>query len=134
MRAPVPGSGHSPPLQPSPDVSALAIPTFQWDTAQIYYGQGDPVGLLFGEGSVLTVDNRLHTLATFGGLGLGGLSNITLLYTDPTTGAWAYSVSPLSPSPRANSSFATDSAHDAAVLFGGLSNLSTHRAINETWL
>lgn len=113
---------------------ASAVPTFQWDTADIYYGQGDPVGLLFGEGSVLASDNHLHTLVTFGGLGPAGLSNITLLYTDPTTGAWAYTSSTVSPSARANSSFATDAGHDVAVLFGGLGNVSSHRTLNDTWL
>gem|GEM_PF-3109942 len=112
---------------------AVAPPSLVWSTAYIFYGPGDPTGLLFGEGSSMVVDDALQNTTTFGGLGTEGLSNITLVYNNGTTGYWWYATSPITPSARNNFSFAADTARGQAILFGGLTRTAPRIVANDTW-
>jgi len=127
---PVPAAA-SPPRAATPSADP---PAFEWATAQIFYGPGDPESLLFGEGSAMVADDRLQNTTTFGGLATGGLSNITLVYNNGTLGYWWYATGNGSPSARANASFASDDARDEAVLFGGLTALPVRTVAQDTWV
>jgi Galactose oxidase, central domain len=111
-----------------------STPSFLWSTATIFYGPGDPSGLLFGEGAVMAVDDRYQNTVSFGGHALNGLSAITLVYENSTNGTWWYAGSAQSPPARANATFASDPATDFAVLFGGLDDLATSATRNDTWV
>ena len=81
----------------------------------------------------MAVDDRFNNTVSFGGRALDGLSAITLVYDNASNGTWWYAGSPVSPSARANASFASYSPGGLAVLFGGLGNLSNLRTLNDTW-
>jgi Carboxypeptidase regulatory-like domain/Galactose oxidase, central domain len=68
----------------------------------------------------------------FGGVSSGALVNSTFAYNEATN-SWS-ALTPLkTPSPRADFAFAFDPTTGTAVLFGGLTNLSTLQVSNETW-
>ena len=127
--------GASPVAEPS-KVAAFVSPEaldLAWSTAYIFYGAGDPEGYLFGQGSVMAVDNAIQNTTSFGGEGVSGLSNITLVWNNGTVGYWAYANSTLAPSPRSNSSFQSYEPAGYAVLFGGLVSLASQATTNDTW-
>ncbi len=131
--SPPPPSAVPPRSIAGPGPALAAEPTYSWSTAQIYYSPGDPAGLLFGEGAVMAVDDRVQNTVSFGGWAMDGLSDYTLVYDNASNGTWWYAGSPTSPLARANASFASFAPADEAVLFGGLANLSSERTLNDTW-
>lgn len=126
--APLPLTGLGPAQR-----SAAAAIDLAWSTAYILYGAGDPSGYLFGQGSVMAVDDAIQNTTSFGGEGVDGLSNITLVYNNGTVGYWSYANSTTTPSARSNSSFESDASQGFAVLFGGLVSLRTQATTNDTW-
>lgn len=81
----------------------------------------------------MAVDNAIQNTTSFGGEGVAGLSNITLVWNNGTVGYWAYANSTVAPSPRSNSSFQSFEPSGYAVLFGGLVSLATQATANDTW-
>ncbi|MCI4336321.1 MAG: hypothetical protein L3K17_03875 [Thermoplasmata archaeon] len=120
------------PAGAAPSASSLA--SLEWTTATIFYGASDPSGYLFGQGSVMAVDNGIQNTTSFGGEAVAGLSNITLVWNNGTVGYWSYAASLTDPSPRENSSFQSYEPGGLAVLFGGLVNLHTQETTNDTWV
>jgi len=68
----------------------------------------------------------------FGGVNSGALVNSTFAYTEGSN-SWAAIAPSRAPSPRSDFAFAFDPTTGSAVLFGGLTNLSTLAVSNETW-
>jgi hypothetical protein len=110
-----------------------SVPALEWGLAFIYYGPGDDSTHFMGEGSAMVIDDRTRNITTFGGEGEGGLINYTMDYNS-TQGSFNVSVLRPTPSARTNASFAAVPGHDFAVLFGGITSLSSHRAANDTWV
>ena len=69
------GSGAAP-SGPSA-AAAKKGPGYSWGSAYVLYGPSDPQTLMFAEGTGLTTYNALDEFLFFGGLGSGGLSNVT---------------------------------------------------------
>ncbi|MCI4363065.1 MAG: hypothetical protein L3K13_01995 [Thermoplasmata archaeon] len=123
---PLPASAHAP-------VRGSALPLLGWGEAYIIYGPGDDTTHVFGEGAGMVAYNPGWNITLFGGEGSGGLTNATSNYNS-TTGAFTWQFYTPSPSARANFSFASVPSRGFAVLFGGLTNLSSQRTDNQTWL
>jgi len=68
----------------------------------------------------------------FGGDDLGALVNSTFTYSEPTN-SWSAIPLTRAPTPRSDFAFDFDPATGTAVLFGGLTNLTTLAVSNETW-
>ena len=111
----------------------LAATTYDWGLAYIYYGPGDDTTHFLGEGAAMVVDNALRNITVFGGEGRGGLTNYTVNY-NYSTGIFDVGILQPSPTPRTNASFAAVPGRDFAVLFGGLTDLATQQATNDTWV
>jgi hypothetical protein len=114
-------------------VHASALPLLAWGEAYIIYGPGDDTTHVFGEGAGMVAYDPGWNITLFGGEGSGGLTNATSNYNS-TTGEFTWEFYTPSPSARANFSFATVPSRGFAVLFGGLTNLSSQRTDNETWI
>ncbi|MFI5415441.1 MAG: kelch repeat-containing protein, partial [Candidatus Lutacidiplasmatales archaeon] len=112
---------------------AATFPVLQWGTAFILYGPGDDAGHFMGQGAAMVVDDHLRNMTTFGGEGSEGLTNWTANYNS-TTGYFIVNVTNPTPSARENASFADVPGRDFAVLFGGLTNLTTDASVNDTWV
>lgn len=110
-----------------------AAVAFDWGLAYILYGPNDDTTHFMGEGAAMVVDNHLRNITVFGGEGSGGLTNETFDY-NYSTGNIAVNVLTPGPSPRANMSFAAVPGHDFAVLFGGVTDIRTDAATNDTWV
>lgn len=117
------------PVAPAPG----GVPSLVWGMAYIVYGPGDDTTHVFGEGAGMVAYDPGWNLTLFGGEGSGGLTNATSNYNS-TTGEFTWVHYDPSPSARANFSFATVPSKGFAVLFGGLTNLTTQSTSNETWL
>jgi hypothetical protein len=97
---------------------------------------------MFAEGTGLTTYNALDEFLFFGGLGSGGLSNVTWRYywyynaSDPANSSEgaAYTNSTSSPSARTNMSLGTYQAKGVALLYGGLTNTVSQRTANDSWI
>jgi hypothetical protein len=109
------------------------IPVFEWGLAFIYYSPGDDETHFMGEGAAMVADDSLRNITTFGGEGAGGLTPYTVNY-NYSTGSFNVSVLAPGPSPRTNVSFASVPGRQFAVLFGGLTNLTTDDTTNDTWV
>ncbi len=108
-------------------------PVFNWGLAYIYYAPTDDKTRFMGEGAATVVDDQTKNITTFGGEGAGGLTPYTMDYNYSTG---AFNVTTLNPSPsaRTNVSFASVPGRNFAVLFGGLTNLTTDHTANDTWV
>ncbi|HEV8049758.1 MAG TPA: kelch repeat-containing protein, partial [Thermoplasmata archaeon] len=130
-------SATTAPPPPIPETLAApapaATPIFNWGLAYIYYGPGDDKTHFLGEGAAMVVDDQSRNITTFGGEGAGGLTPYTMDY-NYSTGAFNVTVLNPTPSARTNVSFASVPGRNFAVLFGGLTNLSTDRTTNDTWV
>ncbi|HEV2166684.1 MAG TPA: kelch repeat-containing protein [Thermoplasmata archaeon] len=143
-----PGPRLSAPTRPGPPPSAVPAATkgqttYDWSSAYIFYGPPPPpANLQLGEGAGWVTDNALNESVMFGGLGQGGLSNITWIYgyyynaSDPTASGeyGGYTNSTTFPSSRTNSTFGAYQSGGVALLFGGLTDLATQSTANDTWL
>jgi hypothetical protein len=69
----------------------------------------------------------------FGGVSSGVLVNSTFAYTEATN-RWARLPTSVAPTPRSDFAFALDPTTGIAVLFGGLTNLTTLSVSNQTWV
>ena len=69
----------------------------------------------------------------FGGVSSGVLVNSTFAYTEATN-RWSSILTSVAPTPRSDFAFALDPTTGAAVLFGGLTNLTTLSVSNQTWV
>ncbi|HEV2318084.1 MAG TPA: kelch repeat-containing protein [Thermoplasmata archaeon] len=119
---------------PSAEVLGMqGFPNMEWGTAIIVYGPGDDTTHFLGEGARMVVDDHLRNVTVFGGEGSGGLSNQTIIYNYSSGDLFVDYLDP-SPTARTNASFADVPGRDFAVLFGGLTDLRTQRASNETWV
>jgi hypothetical protein len=118
---------------PAGATSGTTLPTFEWGLAFIYYSPGDDETHFMGEGAAMVVDDSLRNITTFGGEGSGGLTNYTVNYNN-SSGWFNVSVLTPGPSPRANVSFASVPGRGFAVLYGGLTNLTTDHTANDTWV
>ncbi|MCI4334202.1 MAG: carboxypeptidase-like regulatory domain-containing protein [Thermoplasmata archaeon] len=128
--APIAGTTAAAQVRLAPPAS---LPLLGWGEAFILYGPGDDTSHVFGEGAGMVAYDPGWNITLFGGEGSGGLTNATSNYNS-TTGEFTWEFYNPSPSARANFSFATVPAGGFAVLFGGLTNLSSQRTSNETWL
>ena len=130
-----------------PPTSTLAAKksgtTYDWSSAYIFYGPPPPpADLQLGEGAGWVTDNARNESVMFGGLGQGGLSNVTWIYgyyynasAPETSGEYGgYTNSTTWPSSRTNSSFGAYQAGGVALLFGGLTDLTSQATANDTWL
>ena len=86
----------------------------------------------FGLGGGLVANSSSGVAVAFGGVSSGVLVNSTFAYSEMTN---SWSTVPLSraPTPRTDFAFDFDPATGTAVLFGGLTNLTTLAVSNETW-
>ncbi|MCI4357751.1 MAG: hypothetical protein L3J95_05250 [Thermoplasmata archaeon] len=138
------GGAHS---SPASGPTSLAVkkkpPAYDWSSAYIFYGPPPPsADLLLGEGAGLVTDNALNRTVMFGGLGRGGLSNVTWIYgyaynasaPENSVEYGGFTNSTSFPSSRTNASFGVDQADGVAVLFGGLTSLQDQTTGNDTWL
>jgi hypothetical protein len=125
--------------EPNPSVQELLSPTpyspsdLIWSIASIFYGNGVGDGYYFGEGGPIVVNNPTSNVTFFGGEGQSGLTNLTTNY-NTSDGEFNPIVYTPSPSPRTNASFADYAPGGFAVLYGGLTNLSSQQVSNETWV
>ncbi|MCI4357283.1 MAG: hypothetical protein L3K18_09155 [Thermoplasmata archaeon] len=132
-KVPVGAAPAGAPLRPGSALPAATFPVLQWGTAFILYGPGDDAGHFMGQGAAMVVDDHLRNMTTFGGEGSEGLTNWTVNYNS-TTGYFIVNVTNPTPSARENASFADVPGRDFAVLFGGLTNLTTDASVNDTWV
>ena len=123
---------HVPTVRLTPHPSA-GFPSYDWGTAFFYYLPTDDTTHFLGEGAAMVVDNKLHNMTVFGGEARGGLTNLTVDY-NYTNGSFFLNALNPAPSARTNASFADVPGRDFAVLFGGLTNLTTQRSTNDTWI
>ncbi len=134
----LPLTGHvaaaSTPIGPSPVVHALNLSlSYDWDGMGLLGGRGIPTSYVGGEGSALAIDDLALTGVLFGGEGALGLTNFSLALNE-TSAVWTNVTGPVAPSPRANFSFASDPVAGFAVLFGGITSLSSQACDNSTWI
>ncbi|MCI4326237.1 MAG: hypothetical protein L3K16_01165 [Thermoplasmata archaeon] len=117
----------------APVAATSSLPIFDWGLAFILYGPGDDSTHFMGEGAAMVTDDHTRNITTFGGEGSGGLINYTVNYNYSTG---SFNVTDILPGPtaRTNASFGSDPASDFAVLFGGLTNLTTQTTTNDTWV
>ncbi|MCI4323609.1 MAG: hypothetical protein L3K03_06280 [Thermoplasmata archaeon] len=119
---------------PAPISQPLATPPddFDWGLGYWYYNGSAPANFM-GEGARMVVDNSRGNLYVFGGEGSTGLTSDTWDYNVSEQSVDQVGTSP-SPSPRTNASFESAPQSDFAVLFGGLSDLTTQTTSNDTWI
>lgn len=86
----------------------------------------------FGDGGGMIANSSSGLAVAFGGVSSGALVNSTFAYTEAAN-TWSAVSSPVAPSPRSDFAFAFDPTTGTAVLFGGLTNLTTLGVSNETW-
>lgn len=86
----------------------------------------------FGSGGGLVANSSSGVAIAFGGVDSGVLVNTTLTYSEPTD-HWSTDPLPTAPSPRSDFAFGLDGVTGTAVLFGGLTNLTTLAVSNQTW-
>jgi len=90
-----------------------------------------PVG--FGAGSGMVANSSSGVAVGFGGVSSGALVNSTFAYTEATN-QWSRIPTSVAPTPRSDFAFALDPTTGTAVLFGGLTNLTTLNVSNQTWV
>ena len=86
----------------------------------------------FGVGGGLIANSSSGIAVAFGGVSSGALVNSTFAYHE-STNLWSGVSTPTAPTPRSDFAFALDPTTGTAVLFGGLTNLTTLGVSNETW-
>jgi len=100
--------------------------TLAWSQAS-----APPAG--FGSGGGIIANSSSGSAVAFGGVRSAVLVNSTFVYTEATD-RWTAVSTPQAPTPRSDFAFAFDSTTGTAVLFGGLTNLTTLVVSNETWI
>ncbi len=90
-----------------------------------------PSGIGTGGGGMIA-NSSSGVAVAFGGESSGVLTNSTFTYTEATD-RWSPVSTSVAPSPRSDFAFDFDAATGVAVLFGGLTDLSTLGVSNETW-
>ncbi len=144
--APLPGGAPAPALAPRAPVAPAATGAaaafspsphvtgaWDWDPQPFYPPLTVPANEVAGLGAAMATSDRTGTVLLFGGEGYHGLTNVTATVSE-STGNWLRVVTASAPSPRANFTLATFDAGRSAVLFGGLTNLTTGASDNATWV
>jgi hypothetical protein len=126
-----------------PSAVKAPAPSYDWSSAFVFYNQPPPpTDLQLGEGASIVTDNARNETVIFGGLGSGGLSNLTWIYgynynaSDPENSTeWGgFTNSTTFPSSRTNASFGAYQPGGVALLFGGLTSLAAQSTANDSWL
>jgi len=86
----------------------------------------------FGSAGGLIANASSAMAVAFGGENSGVLDNSTFLYSEATN-SWSTGSSTGAPTPRSDFAFAFDPTTGVAVLFGGLTSLTTLNVSNGTW-
>lgn len=120
------GGGPAAPSRP------LVTTLYDWDPQPFVLPPSFPADQIAGEGAAATTSDPFGTVLLFGGETPSGLTNRTVT-ANQSTANWDTAPVLGAPTPRANASIATVDHGRYAVLFGGLTNLSTGATDNQTW-